>query len=167
MSAPPGDGATVAVFVGVEPSVAFDVFTREIDQWWRTGPRFRVAGKRRGRLFFEPGKDGRLFETYETGSGRSHTFEVGKVTVWEPPARLSLVWRVVNFKPEESTTVDVSFDPQGEGTLVTVRHSGFAALRPGHPVRHGLEGPAFSRTMGLWWGDLMTALREHVATRPK
>jgi hypothetical protein len=32
-----------------------------------------------------------------------------------------------------------------------------------HPVRHGLEGHAFTRMIGLFWGDLMTALREHVA----
>jgi hypothetical protein len=32
-----------------------------------------------------------------------------------------------------------------------------------HPARHGLEGVAFTRMIGLWWGALMTALREHVS----
>ena len=36
---------------------------------------------------------------------------------------------------------------------------------PGHPARHKLEGAAFSRSMGLWWGQLLTSLREHVALR--
>jgi hypothetical protein len=31
-----------------------------------------------------------------------------------------------------------------------------------HPARHGLEGAAFSRMMGPWWGDLMMSLREHI-----
>ena len=161
----PGDSASATVFVAVPPDVAWDVFTTEIDLWWRTGPRYRIAGRRAGRLCFETGPSGRLFETFETESG-SHTFEVGRVTAWEPPARLEMEWRVVNFAPGEKTFVTVLFAPSRDGTLVTVRHRGFAALREGHPVRHGLAGADFSRTMGLWWGGLMTALREHVERRP-
>ena len=166
MSAPPGhgDSAAVTVFVGVAPEVAFEVFTNEIDLWWRQGPKFRIAGKRRGRLAFEPGLGGRLFETFESGGGE-HTFVVGRVTAWEPPAALELEWRGVNFKPHESTRVAVSFAPQRDGTLVTVRHRGWSALPPEHPARHGREGADFSRMIGLWWGDLMTSLREHAARR--
>ncbi|HEU4581751.1 MAG TPA: hypothetical protein VFS67_26025 [Polyangiaceae bacterium] len=32
--------------------------------------------------------------------------------------------------------------------------------------RHGKAGADFARHLGLWWGDLMSALREHVLTRP-
>jgi hypothetical protein len=32
-------------------------------------------------------------------------------------------------------------------------------------VRHGMGVPEFIRTMGLWWGDLLTSLREHVGAR--
>ena len=71
----------------------------------------------------------------------------------------------MNFKPAEKTFVEVSFQPAGEGTLVTVRHRGWAALPDDHPARHGLVGAAFSRMMGMFWGELMTSLREHVATR--
>ena len=49
------------------------------------------------------------------------------------------------------------------GTLVTVRHGGWTALRDDHPARHGLKGAAFSRMIGLWWGELLTSLREHAA----
>jgi hypothetical protein len=48
---------------------------------------------------------------------------------------------------------------------VTVHHRGWAALRPDHPARHGLEGAAFSRMMGLWWADLLTASREYIDAR--
>jgi hypothetical protein len=49
VSAAPGDGATVSVSVAVPQALAFEVFTREVDRWWRQGPRFRIAGRRRGR----------------------------------------------------------------------------------------------------------------------
>lgn len=162
MSLAPGDTARVSVFVRVSREDAFDVFTREIDQWWRTGPRYRAGGKRRGQLFFECHDGGRLFETFEASSG-SRTIEVGKVTRWDPPARFELEWRNVNFRPNEKTFVDVSFEESGEGTLVTVTHRGWSALPDDHPARHGLTGAAFSRMIGMWWGDLMTSLREHVA----
>jgi hypothetical protein len=151
----------VSVFVRVSPADAFDVFTREIDLWWRDGPRYRIGGRRRGRLFFEPGPDGRLFETFEVSTG-SRTFEVGRVTVWEPPVRLGLEWRGVNFEPHEKTFVDVTFAPLDEGTQVTVRHHGWSALRPEHPARHGVTGAAFSRTIAFFWAGLLTSLREHV-----
>jgi len=156
----PGDSAIVSVFVAVVPDVAFEVFTREIDQWWRQGPRYRIAGRKRGILYFEPGVGGRLFESFESASG-SRTFEVGRVTAWDPPSRLALEWRGVNFKPHEKTFVEVRFAPQREGTLVTVQHRGWSALPDDHPARHGLVGPEFSRMIGMWWGDLMTSLREH------
>lgn len=164
MSAPPGDGASAQVFVAVAPERAFAVFTQEIDLWWRTGPRFRIGGRARGRLAFEPGAGGRLFETFEAASG-PRTFVVGAVVAWEPPVRIELEWRNVNFRPDEKTFVEVTFRPQRDGTLVTVRHRGFAALRDDHPARHGLLGAEFCRLMGLWWGDLLTALREHVQAR--
>ncbi len=164
MTAPAGDGASATVFVRVAPEDAFEVFTHEIDLWWKTGPAYRIAGRRVGKLVFEERLGGGLFETVELASGPK-TFQVGTVTVWEPPARLSLEWRGVNFKPGEVTFVDVTFQAFGEGTKVTVRHHGFAALRDDHPVRHGKAGAEFSRSIGLWWGSLMTALREHIEAR--
>lgn len=164
MNTRPGDAAAATVFVAVSQQDAFEVFTQEIDLWWRRGPRFRSSGKHAGALCFECGPGGRVFETFELSSG-SRTIEVGKVIVWDPPARLSLAWRAANFKPHELTIVEVSFQPSGEGTLVTVRHRGWSALPDDHPARHGLTGAAFSRMIGMWWGDLLTSLREHAAER--
>jgi uncharacterized protein YndB with AHSA1/START domain len=159
-----GDGATVTAFVAVPPADAFAVFTGEVDAWWGQGPRFRIGGRHPGRLAFSPGPGGRLTETVDLPGG-ARTFVVGTITVWEPPSRLAFEWRGVNFAPGETTTVDVTFRAQGAGTLVTVRHTGFASLRDDHPARHGEVGAAFSRTLGLWWGELMSSLREHVAGR--
>jgi uncharacterized protein YndB with AHSA1/START domain len=157
----PGDRARVSVHVAVPPGVAFTAFTAEIDQWWRRGLQYRVAGNARGIIHLEPGVGGRLFESIESDAG-TRVVENGRVTLWEPPARLAFEWRAVNFAPSESTEVEVLFEPQGEGTLVTVTHRGWSKLRADHPVRHGLDVPAFVRMMGLWWGALMTSLREHL-----
>ena len=161
---PPGDCATVSILVAASCADAFDVFTHETDLWWKRGPAYRIAGKRRGTLCFEPGAGGRLFETFEGPSG-TQTFDVGRITSWDPPSRLAFEWRGVNYKPDEKTFVEVAFEPSRSGTLVTVRHRGWSALPSGHPVRHGLVGPEFSRMIGLWWGELMTSFREHVAER--
>ena len=163
-AAPSGDSARVSVFVRVSPEDGFEIFTKEIDAWWRTGPQYRIAGKRRGQLFFESGLGGRMYETFELSTG-PRTIQVGTVIEWEPPTRLAFEWRGVNFKPHESTRVDVHFEAMNDGTMVTVKHAGFAALPAEHPARHGKQGAEFSRWMGMWWGDLMTALREYAADR--
>lgn len=160
----PGDEANVSVSVAVDPALAFTIFTEEIDQWWRRGPRYRAAGSRRGIIRIEPEVGGRLFESFETDAG-VRVIETGRVLAWEPPRRLVFEWRATNFAADEKTEVEVSFTPQEGGTLVRVTHRGWSALRPDHPVRHGQPSAAFLRGMGLWWGALMTALREHVASR--
>jgi len=159
-----GDQARVSVLVAVEPRVAFQIFTEEIDLWWRRGLKYRVAGNRRGIIHLEPGMGGRLLESFETASG-THVVETGRVTAWEPPSRLVFEWRAVNFAPSEKTEVEVLFEQGRNGTLVTVTHRGWRRIRADHPARHGLEVAAFIRMMALWWGDLMSSMREHVAHR--
>ena len=156
---PASDVVTVSVTVPAEPAAAFATFTQEIDLWWRTGPKFRIAGERRGVLRFEPWLGGRFTEEFESASG-PQVFTKGTITVWQPPERFHFDWRGVNFAPGESTQVEVAFEAVPTGTRVTVRHAGWAALPPDHPVRHGQEGPAFIRGCGLWWAELMTSFRE-------
>lgn len=159
-----GDQATVSVLVKVPPEDAFRIFTEEIDQWWRSGMKYRVFGKKRSVVHLESKVGGRLFESVDGPSG-TKVIETGRVTAWEPPGRLVLEWRAVNFAPAEKTEVEVLFAESASGTLVTVKHRGWADIRPDHPARHGLDVGAFLREMGLWWGDLMTSLRER-AERP-
>ena len=157
-----GDRATVTVRVEVEPDVAFEVFTTEIDRWWRRGIAYRVAGRRPGTLHLEGRLGGRIFEEYE-GSG---LHEVGRVTAWEPPARLAFEWRGANFAPGEVTHVEVTFTRTESGaTELRLVHSGFAALRPDHPVRHGEAPGVFIGRIARWWGDLLTTFRERVDER--
>ena len=158
--AAPGDQVRVSVGVRVAPERAFRIFTEEIDRWWRRGRQYRMAKGGEGILCLEPRLGGRIFESFETRAG-SHVVETGKVTLWDPPARLVFEWRAANFAPDEKTEVEVLFEATAEGTLVTLTHRGFSRIRPDHPVRHGQDVVSFVRTLGLWWGGLLTSLREH------
>lgn len=156
--------ATVSVRVAAAPTIAFDLFTREIDSWWRRGPKFRHAREPNARIAIEPRLGGAVFESWVTGADE-HRFELGRVTIWMPPSRLGFTWRNVTFAPIETTEVDVTFTATGSGTLVTVRHRGWTSLRADHPARHGMADRELLRSVGLWWGDQLTALREHPRDR--
>lgn len=164
MSRPPGDSASVTVYVDVDPATAFSVFTEEIDLWWRRGPRFRASGKLPGVLRFEPRVGGRLFETVEGPHG-PREYTSGQITVWDPPRRLCFDWQTTNFAPDENTRVEVDFEATREGTRVRLTHSGWAALRDDHPVRHGKLGPAHAREVGRRWGDLLKVFRRLIVDR--
>jgi uncharacterized protein YndB with AHSA1/START domain len=157
MSALPGDEARVTIGLAVDAQRAFEVFTQEIDLWWRRGPRFRNARGDSGIIALEPGVGGRVFESFRSG-GVETIIEIGRTRVWEPPRRLVFGWRNVNFAPAEETEVEVLFEPAASGTRVTVMHRGWSHLRSDHPVRHGLQGAAFIRMNGLWWADLLRSL---------
>ena len=153
------DAARATVQVALPPPEAFAIFTTEIDLWWRRGPRFRNAPGDSGLICIEPRVGGRVFESYGH-AGAETVVELGRVLVWRPPLELCFEWRNSNFAPEEKTLVEVDFEAAGTGTRVTVQHSGWGALRADHPARHGLDDAAFLRMNGLWWGALLTALRE-------
>jgi uncharacterized protein YndB with AHSA1/START domain len=159
-----GDKARVTIKVDVSVEDAFEVFTEEIDLWWKRGPRYRPIRGAAGTLCFERRVGGRLFESYSDAPG-SPLVEIGRITAWEPPSRLAFEWRNQTFAEGEVTFVEVMFEPTSSGSLVTLEHRGWATLRPGHPARHGEEGSAFSVSLGLHWGSLLGGLREHVARR--
>ena len=154
-----GDTARVSVALAIAPQAAFEIFTREIDQWWRRGIRFRHAGPRAGFIHLEPALGGRLFESID-GESEPLIVEVGRVIAWDPPRLLIFSWHNANYAPNEATEVEVEFTATAGGTRVTVTHRGLAALRPDHPARHGLAHAEFVRMMGLWWGDQLTSFLE-------
>jgi uncharacterized protein YndB with AHSA1/START domain len=157
-----GDSVTVSVLVDVEPEVAFDVFTQEIDQWWRRAVGYRVAGRKPGTLVLECKLGGRVFEQHEGVV----LHESGRITAWEPPSHLAFEWRAANFRPGDVTYVDITFTRTESGrTQLVLVHRGFAALPADHPVRHGQPADKLTRAMGLWWGHLLSSLREHARSR--
>jgi uncharacterized protein YndB with AHSA1/START domain len=161
------DRVKVSLRVAAPQSLAFEVFTSELDAWWRHGKRYRIGEPSVMRL--TPGLGGRLTETL-LRQGKERSFEIGTVTAWEPPRRLVIAWRAVNFKPSDpDTEVEVTFERalghSGEGTLVTLEHRGWSKVRDDHPVRHGQAAPSFIRSNASWWGDLGAALQSYVLQR--
>jgi hypothetical protein len=157
------DCVRVTTTVAVDPADAFDVFTSEIDAWWRRGPRFRFgeeAARSEGTLRFV---DGRLVETFESGA----VFDVGRVLAWEPGRRVAFEMRLRTFDAGEKTEVDVRFEAVAGGTRVVLENRGWDAIAPAHRSRRGLEGTAFTSMVGLFWGDLLHALRMRAARRAK
>jgi len=140
------DSARVTILVAVSPAEAFEIFTSDVDAWWRRGPAFRVNGSRKSTLRFEGGPGGM-------------TFVYGKVLAWDPPGHLRFEFRGRNFAPRELTWVDVRFEPDAGGTRVTLENGGFDALPADHPVRHGADAAGFVADMGRWWLQLALALR--------
>lgn len=162
MSALAGNQARAMVSVAVPPDLAFEIFTQEIDLWWRRGPAYRSARGERALIAIEPHEGGRVFESEAAGTPAR---EIGRVLVWAPPRRLVFEWRAVNFAPAERTEVEVVFEASAGGTHVTVTHTGWAALRADHPVRHGAAVPEFIGRIGTWWGRLLSAYRLRTVRR--
>ncbi len=165
-----GDQAKVTITVAVDPAEAFTIFTEDINLWWRRGPRFRNTAGDNGIICIESGVGGRVFESYkaEVTNSTQHderVIEIGRIKIWDPPHRLLFDWRSSNFAPNEHTEVEVLFQPSASGTRVTVIHRGWRAIRPDHPVRHGLQSAEFIRMMGLWWGDQMQSMRERAVRK--
>ena len=157
-----GDQVTASVSVACPRPRAFDLFTREIDQWWRRGPRYRNSTDARALIHIEPFVGGRVFES-SVVDGAEQAFEIGRVTHWEAPLELGFSWRNAVFGEDEITHVEVRFDDHGSSTLVTVTHRGWAAIRADHPARHGLATAEFQRMIGRWWGDQLMALRQRAS----
>jgi uncharacterized protein YndB with AHSA1/START domain len=154
------DCIRATTIVPADPDAAFTLFTKEVDLWWRRGPRFRHGGGRPSTMRFEGGEGGRLVEAYTDEAGGA--FEVGRVLAWKPGDRLVFEWRGNNFEPGLVTEVEVRFERAERGTRVTLEHRGWDRVPPDHASRHGYgTSDAFTSMIGLWWGDQLTSLRAH------
>jgi hypothetical protein len=109
----------VTVTVAVDPDTAFDVFTGEIDQWYRRGVANLPRSRRNTAMHFEPGVGGRLVEVRDGGG----EIERARVTVWERGKRLVFVDR-------RDTEVEVWFEAIDDETRVVLEHRGLDRLDP-------------------------------------
>jgi uncharacterized protein YndB with AHSA1/START domain len=149
----------LALRVPADPTRAFEVFTQEIGSWWQPSGLFQVSAAGDGRLAFEPGAGGRLFTTFEDGS----TFEIGRVSIWEPGKRLVFAWRQANFSAEQSTEVEVSFEPVGADTRVSIEHRAWDTIPRRHAARHGFPEQATLQRAADWWRNSLHALKGRIA----
>lgn len=109
-----------SVRVGAPPERAFKVFTDDIGRWWPKTHHIVPADL--DAPVIEPKAGGRWYERGVDGS----ECDVGKVLVWEPPARLVLAWQVSadwKFDPGLITEVEVRFIADGaNATRVELEH---------------------------------------------
>lgn len=138
---------------------AFEIFTDDIGQWWRPNDLFRITSHGDGALRFEPGANGRLVTDLANGK----TFEIGRITAWAPGERLSFTWRQGTFAKEQTTHVEVRFEPVGKDeTRVTVEHRGWDTIPQGHAARHNFPERIFLVRQGEHWHALLAALAERL-----
>lgn len=115
----------VTVRVAVDPATAFEVFTSEIDDWYRKGATVLTRAARGSTLRFEPGVGGRLLEIRDDGAP---PVTRGHITVWEPGARLLFVDR-------REAEVEIWFHAFDEGTRVVLEHRGLDKLPPDAAIK--------------------------------
>ena len=152
----------LALRVPADPLRTFEVFTQEIALWWQPSGLFQVSvSKGDGRLAFEPGVGGRLYTTFDDGS----TFEIGRVSVWEPGRRLVFAWRQASFAAEQSTEVEVTFEAVEDETRVSIEHRAWDTIPRRHAARHGFPEHATLQRAADWWRASLHALAVRVAGR--
>jgi activator of HSP90 ATPase len=144
----------VALRVPATPERAFQAFTREIASWWRPNQLFQFTPRAAATLAFEPGEGGRFTETAADGE----VFEIGRITAWQPGARLAFSWRQASFAPGQITHVEIRFEPVGDETRVTVEHRGWETVPQDHVARHTFPDAVFLRRHGEWWQALLVSL---------
>ncbi len=149
----------VALRVPATPARAFQAFTAEIGLWWRPNQLFQFTPRSAaGRLAFEPGEGGRFTETAADGE----VFEIGRITAWQPGARLAFTWRQASFAPDQVTEVDIRFEAVGSETRVTVEHRGWETVPQQHVARHTFPDAVFLQRHGEWWQALLASLRSRL-----
>jgi uncharacterized protein YndB with AHSA1/START domain len=112
-----------SVFVKTSPERAFDVFTKDLFQWW---PIDHHIVKEPVSTTIEPRVGGRLYETGKSGE----VCDWGKVLAFDRPRRFAFVWQLgtdFHYDPKLHTEVDVTFTPENGGTRVDLEHRNLRA----------------------------------------
>ena len=145
----------ISLRVPADAMRAFEAFTCEISSWWRPDRLFQITPHGDGELAFEPGAGGRLITRLENGE----TFEIGRISAWEPGKRLVFGWRQASFTPEQSTEVEVRFEPVGNGTRISIEHRAWDTIPRRHVARHGFPEHVTLERVADWWRVSLAALR--------
>ena len=111
-----------SIIVARPIETTFRLFTEEMGAWWPLAS-YSVAGEQAATCRLEGRVGGRLYETSTTGEEH----EWGVVQSWDPPAGLSFTWHP-GRAPDTAQLVEVSFTASGDGTEVTLTHTGWERL---------------------------------------
>ena len=149
---PGGDSVVTTVEVRAPLTHVFEVFTRELGDWWPA--EYTFSSQRLAGASIEHLEGGSWFEVDVDGNRT----EWGEVRTWEAPDRLVLSWRISPDRKQESTRnaseVEVRFTSLGAaGTQVLVEHRDFA--------QHGEGGEAMRQGMASeqGWSRILDGLR--------
>jgi uncharacterized protein YndB with AHSA1/START domain len=110
------------------PERVFDAWTNPevLRQWWSAGDMTP------GEVEIDLREGGRYRLSMVTSSGETHTVS-GEYKEIRPPARLAYTWAwemgpaVMDTEPV--TLVEVDFEEDGDGTTVTLTHTGFSGAQ--------------------------------------
>jgi len=135
------------ILVDVPPERAFALFTAEMTAWWPAG--HHIGSAPIAEIVIEPRAGGRWYTRHEDGTET----DTGVVVAWEPPGRFVVTWQIGadwKFHPDLVTTVEVRFDPAGDGrSRVRLEHRDLDA--------YGAEAAAMKETFegpGAWAATL-------------
>lgn len=117
------DPVIATVTVAVPPAQAWTTFTTRIGEWWPAGTH-SIGEEKVVDVVLEARLDGRIQERW--ADGEEHFW--GRITVWEPPARLAFWWRPTLDTTREPTQVEVVFAAVDGGTEVRLTHTGWEVL---------------------------------------
>jgi uncharacterized protein YndB with AHSA1/START domain len=148
------EAVTRSVVVPLQPDAAFALFTDRFTEWWPKDSH-HVLDAPAADAFLEPREGGRWYERTEDGA----ECDWGRVLEIDRPNRLLLAWQLTpKFEfdpdPDAATHVEVTFEPEGDGTRVTLEHRGFDV--------HGDAAAAMRESVGGdgGWRQLLELYRQ-------
>lgn len=113
---------TKSFVVQLSVDAAFRLFTAEIGRWWPLRSH-SVFGDAAATCAIDAAVGGRIYETHADG----RQSEWGRVLAWEPPHRLACTWHP-GRGAETAQDLEVTFQPEGAGTRVTLTQTGWERL---------------------------------------
>jgi uncharacterized protein YndB with AHSA1/START domain len=145
-------GVRQSVTVPLAPDKAFELFVDNFESWWPDDGTHSLGDAES--FVIEARVGGRWGE--EDGDGNYQPW--GRVLAVERPRRILLAWQLTpafeyDPDPAKQTEVEVTFEPEGTGTRVTLEHRGFEVWgEPGAEMRGSVE---------TGWGTLLERYAEH------
>jgi uncharacterized protein YndB with AHSA1/START domain len=145
------------ITVPVSQQRAFEVFTAELGTWWPK--EFSIGEAEMADFVVEPKVGGRWYEVGVDGK----ECDTGRVTAFDPPARLTLAWHLnerfqYDPDPAHASEVEVRFIAQDPTrTTVELEHRGFERHGGGADGVHGVvDSPQ-------GWSDCLELFAKHAA----
>jgi uncharacterized protein YndB with AHSA1/START domain len=140
------EAITKEIRVEATPETAFAVFTERIGEWWPLG-RYSIYGADATVAF----EGDRIVERAPNGQESAW----GEVLEFEASARVRFTWHPGRADDDDPTEVEVTFASDGDGTLVTLVHSGWERVSE--------ERRAGRADYDNGWPGVLERYREHTA----